>query len=374
MTADGSNPGVDVGDVFDGATVGPIDYSQYGGYELVATTLGGVDKGNLPPVVATPAKKKQLSIATYNVENLAPSDPDTKYQRLATGVVTNLSSPDIVAVEEVQDNTGATDGDGVVAADATLTKLTSAISTAGGPSYKWREIDPVADQDGGQPGGNIRVVFLFNPARVSFVDTGSTSVNRSTTATTAVKSHGQPSLSLSPGRIDPTNPVWTSSRKPLVGEFKFGGQPVFVVANHFDAKLGDQNADGRYQYPARSSEVQRAGQAAAVHDFVSSLLAIDKLADVVVVGDLNDYQFSPALKVLTTGTAAGTGPKTLTDLITTLPQNEQYTYVYDGISEVLDHILVSPKVGGVRYQVVHVNAEYSDQVSDHDPQVVDITP
>jgi predicted extracellular nuclease len=374
VPADGSNPGVDVGDVFGGPTAGPIDYSQYGGYVLVATTLGSVDKGNLAPVVATPAKKKQLSVATYNVENLAPADSATKYQRLAQGVVTNLASPDIVAVEEVQDNTGATDGDGVVAADATLTKLTNAITTAGGPAYQWREIDPVADQDGGAPGGNIRVVFLFDPARVSFVDSGLSSVNRTTTATTAVKARGQLALSLSPGRIDPTNPVWSTSRKPLVGEFRFGGKPVFVVANHFDSKLGDQNADGRYQYPTRSSEVQRAGQAAAVHDFVSSLLAIDKKADVLVVGDLNDYQFSPALKVLTTGTAAGTGTKVLTDLITTLPADQQYTYVYDGISQVLDHILVSPKVGGVHYQVVHVNAEYSDQVSDHDPQVVDVTP
>jgi uncharacterized protein len=41
---------------------------------------------------------------------------------------------------------------------------------------------------------------------------------------------------------------------------------------------------------------------------------------------------------------------------------------------VLDHILVSPAVGGVTYQVVHVNAEFSGQTSDHDPQVVDIRP
>lgn len=84
--------------------------------------------------------------------------------------------------------------------------------------------------------------------------------------------------------------------------------------------------------------------------------------------------FSPALTVLKKGTAAGTGPSILTDLITTLPVNEQYTYVFDGISQVLDHILVTPAMRGVRYQVVHVNAEYSDQVSDHDPQVVDVTP
>ena len=60
----------------------------------------------------------------------------------------------------------------MVAADQTLTKLTDAIVAAGGPHYDWREIDPVDDQDGGQPGGNIRVVFLFNPARVAFVDRG----------------------------------------------------------------------------------------------------------------------------------------------------------------------------------------------------------
>jgi predicted extracellular nuclease len=49
--------------------------------------------------------------------------------------------------------------------------------------------------------------------------------------------------------------------------------------------------------------------------------------------------------------------------------------VFNGVSQVLDHILVSPKVGGQTYQVVHVNPEYHDQVSDHDPQVVvDITP
>ena len=79
-----------------------------------------------------------------------------------------------------------------------------------------------------------------------------------------------------------------------------------------------------------------------MHDFVQQILAVDKKADVVVVGDLNDYQFSPALSVLTTGTADGTGPSILTDLITTLPADQQYTYVFDGVSQVLDHILVTP--------------------------------
>jgi hypothetical protein len=107
---------------------------------------------------------------------------------------------------------------------------------------------------------------------------------------------------------------------------------------------------------------------------VNQILAADKKAQVVVVGDLNDYQFSPALASLRTGTADGTGPAILTDLITTLPVDQQYTYVFNGVSQVLDHILVSPAVSGISYQVVHVNSEYHSQVSDHDPQVVDITP
>jgi predicted extracellular nuclease len=373
VPVNGSNPGVSVNDRFTGATVGPVDYSRFGGYTIAATTLGTVQHNNLPRITATAQGTKQLAVATYNVENLAPSDPASKFQRLADGVVTNLAKPDIVAVEEVQDDTGDTD-DGTVTANQTLTKLTDAIVAAGGPRYDWREIDPVNDQDGGEPGGNIRVVFLFNPARVSFVARGSSSVNRSITGTSVVKSHGDPALTLSPGRIDPTNPVWTTSRKPLAAEFSFRGRTVFAIANHFNSKGGDQSADGRFQFPAQSSPVQRAGQAQVVHDFVERILNIDRKADVVVLGDLNDYQFSPAISALRTGTADGSGPSILSDLINTLAVNQRYTYVFNGVSQVLDHILVSSGVGAVQYQVVHINAEYADQASDHDPQVVRLQP
>jgi hypothetical protein len=44
------------------------------------------------------------------------------------------------------------------------------------------------------------------------------------------------------------------------------------------------------------------------------------------------------------------------------------------VSEVLDHILTSQHISRFTYQVVHVNAEFANQVSDHDPQVVDVTP
>ena len=369
----GTNPEVSVGDTFTGATIGTIDYSTYGGYLITASTLGTVKSGGLAPVAATAGSAKDLSIATYNVENLAPQNADSKFAALAQGVVTNLAKPDIIALEEIQDNSGATD-DGTVAADQTIAKLTTAIVAAGGPQYSYRTIDPVNDQDGGQPGGNIRVVYLFNADRVQFVDTGAASVDRSTTGTQVYKLHGQPALTLSPGRVDPSSVAWTSSRKPLVGEFSFKGKPVFVIANHFDAKLGDQNADGRYQFPQQTSALQRTAQAQIVHDFVQQILAIDKKADIVVLGDLNDYQFSPSLTQLRTGTGDGTGTSILTDLISTLPLDQQYTYDYDGISQVLDHILVTSGVSKPVYQVVHVNAEFANHASDHDPQEVQFRP
>ena len=55
----------------------------------------------------------------------------------------------------------------------------------------------------------------------------------------------------------------------------------------------------------------------------------------VLAGDFNDYQFSRPMQTLTDNGA------TLTDLITTLPADQQYTYVFNGISQVLDHIFVS---------------------------------
>ena len=356
-------PKANVGDTLTGTTSGPLVYSQYGGYEIDASTIGALRSGGIQPDVTRKQLPQELAIATYNVENLAPTDPASKFSKLAEGIVHNLASPDIVAVEEVQDNDGETD-DGVVAANVTLTDLTNAIVAAGGPQYDWREIDPVNDQDGGAPGGNIRQVFLFNPARVSFVDIpGGTS----TAPVQVLNQNGLPQLSASPGRIAPADPAWDASRKPLVGEFLFHGQDVFVVANHFVAKLADQPNEGRYQPPARPSDAQRNAQAQLVRDFVGDVQKIDPTANVVVVGDLNDYQFSTTAHILTSGGA-------LRDLIDTLPRNQQYTYDFDGQSEVLDHILTSPSIFWADYDPVHINAEFTNQTSDHDPQIVRIVP
>ena len=69
-----------------------------------------------------------------------------------------------------------------------------------------------------------------------------------------------------------------------------------------------------------------------------------------------------------------TDKRALRDLINTLPPGERYSYVYEGNSQVLDHILTSPFVLFPDYDVVHINAEFADQASDHDPQVLRFAP
>jgi len=358
-------PQADTGDTLTGTTSGPLEYDSYGGYTLQATALGEIADGGIQPEITRKQAPAELAIATYNVENLSAADDQAEFDQLARGVVTNLAAPDIITLEEIQDDNGAAaEGDGVVTADRTLRRFTDAIVAAGGPRYEWRQIDPQDLADGGEPGGNIRVGFLFNPRRVSFVDRPG---GGATTAVSVVRERGRTHLSVSPGRVAPDDPAWADSRKPLAGEFVFHGHPVFVIANHFNSKGGDQPVHGRNQPPTRSSEVQRGRQARVLRGFVDQLLRSDPLAAVVVAGDLNDFQFSPALRTLTAGGA-------LTDRIDRLPGNERYSYVYEGGSQALDHILTSRAMWWVDYDVVHINAEFAEQASDHDPQIIRYRP
>jgi hypothetical protein len=358
-------PAANVGDRLPGAVDGVLDYS-FGNFKLEVLATPTIVSGGLTPEATRPQRWYELAIATYNVENLDPTDPVEKFDRLAVGIVRGLASPDIVSVEEIQDNNGVTN-DGTVTADRTWGLLIDAIVRAGGPRYSYRSIDPVNGADGGAGGGNIRVGFLFRADRgLSFVDRAP---GDAATATDVTRIAGRAALTHSPGRIDPTNTAFANSRKPLAGEFKWWGRPVTVIANHFNSKLGDQPTFGRFQPPSRPTEIQRHAQATVVRDFVSKIRTTDPLASVVVLGDINDFEFST-----TTDTLVGDG--WLTDLPRKLPENERYSYVFDGNSQVLDHILISKPMQllGYDYDVVHLNAEFNNPASDHDPQVVRVVP
>lgn len=359
-------PSMNVMDTISSA-VGILDYS-FGDFKLQLTSAITPVSGGLTPEVTSLGASAALRVATFNVENLTPQDPPSKYAALGSQIVNNLLAPDVIVIEEIQDNNGTTN-DGTVDASNTWNALINAVVTAGGPTYQYRQIDPVNGQDGGAGGGNIRQGFLFNPARVTFVDRAG---GTSTTPNAVVCTAGEAQLQYSPGRIDPANTAWSSSRKPLAGEFLFNGQRLIIIGNHFNSKGGDSPLFGHIQPPILSSEAQRVNQAIVVHDFVSQALTCEPNANVVVLGDLNDFEFSLPIQTLRGAL--------LDNMIETLPANERYSYVYTGNSQVLDQILVSHHLttaASPEYDVVHINAEFFDnalpgsvRTSDHEPSVV----
>jgi len=69
-------PQADVGDSIAGDTVGVMDYSfnnpQAGGDRLAVA-----DAGRTAREITKPQSNNQLAVSTFNVENLAPGDPQT---------------------------------------------------------------------------------------------------------------------------------------------------------------------------------------------------------------------------------------------------------------------------------------------------------
>ncbi len=265
----------------------------------------------------------------------------------------------------------------MVAADVTMGDLVAAIVAAGGPTYAWTEIDPVNDQDGGQPGGNIRQVTMYRTdVGLSFdaIPGGGPTVADSVTGSGATTA-----LAQSPGRIDPASPAYNAgstltspattrtmtsgaSRKPLAAQFSWDGHSLFVINNHLDAKLEDDADFGRYQPPVLWSEIQRVQQTQLIHGFVVSIEKADPKAYVIVLGDLNDQGFEPAITALERGGA-------LVDTADRLPLAQRYDYVFDGDSETLSGLLVSPALNRLVASAgpVHINADFAGQTSDHDP-------
>jgi len=265
-------PDLAVGDTMVGAVEGILHYS-YGSYKLLNTRpLAHVVPAELGRErTSLKSDDGYLIVATLNVENLSARSPEEKYRRLASIVARHLGSPDILAVQEVQDDSGSKD-DGTVSADEALRRLVDAIEAAGGVRYAARLVNPVDKADGGQPGANIRTAFLFNPKRVEFVDrTGCGEGMR-------VDVVDGPSLTCSPGLVDPGNRVFAAgksgsggSRKPLVGEFRFGGRSLFVVNLHLSSKGGDDPLFGRWQPPRTPTTNRRDAQTGVVAKFVGAL-------------------------------------------------------------------------------------------------------
>jgi hypothetical protein len=248
-----------------------------------------------------------------------------------------------------------------LSADQSFQGIIDAVLAIGGPQYEFTNIDPRRNQDGGAPGGNIRVGFIYRTDRgLTLVDG---TPGDAKTPVEIINDGGSPQFSLNPGRVEPQNSKFFDSRKPLAAQFSFNGQDIFIIVCHLNSKGGDDPMFGSFLPPFESSAIQRAGQARVINAFVHELLMIDPDANVVVLGDMNDFPWSDSIRALQ--------KNALTNLVTTLPLEEQYTYIYDGNSQVLDQIFASSGMMDslIGVDVVHVNAEYhyQERLSDHDP-------
>ena len=378
---------LDVGDTLSDVT-GVVGYA-FGNYEVIPTETFTVTEGTLEPETSTLAPTaNQLTVASYNVLNLDPvveaqtsvvgqninniddDQGDGRFAAIAADIVNNLNTPDIIGLQEIQDNDGA-QLSAVSAADVTFQTLIDAIIAAGGPTYQFIDtpglVPASATEDGtltnpvgGQPGGNIRVGFLYNPERVSLVE--NSVVPLTTPADQA---------------SNPENPFF-GSRIPLAATFEFNQQEVTVVNNHFSSRGGSAPLFGQVQPAADLQDNLEAGvsgglaarlaQAEAVQTFVSGILTEDADANVIALGDFNAFEFSPPLEALEAD---------LNNLTNTLPENERYSFIFEGNSQALDHILVSDSLNaGAEFDIVHVNSEFAaadDRASDHDPLLARLT-
>ncbi|MEM6792709.1 MAG: endonuclease/exonuclease/phosphatase family protein [Acidobacteriota bacterium] len=349
--------------------------SERGGFVLRLTAAPEVE-GEAVAEEHTELRRdeRHWTIASFNVLNLAATDGAEKFSRLARLVVENLGSPDLLALQEIQDESGAID-DGVTAADGTYRRLIDAIERLGGPRYEVRQIDPLDGRDGGRPGSNIRLGFLFDPARVEAADSPARQGAPARDGWPVLGRDGDGGVRLvpSPARLfdeaferDPER-GWSGTRKPLVGHFRLGGRDVWVVNLHFRSKGGDDRVFGSIRPPRRRSEAQRTLQAAVTRRFVEEVLEAQPEAWIVVLGDMNEHVERPPMRVL-----AGSH---LVNLTARLPAEERYSFVYRGGAQELDHILVSralESAAAPEVDVVHACSDYSSarQASDHDPLVL----
>lgn len=312
-----------------------------------------------------------ITATIYNVLNFSAKDTD-RAPMIAKQIVNKLNAPDLVALVEIQDN----DGPGktnIQDATETLELLVSEIAKAGGPKYEYLNIDPQpGNKEGGQPHANIRPAFLYNPEKLKLAESVTGKASSPEEEIDLIDEDGKLKLYQNPSRfgLSLQGSSFKSTRLPLVGQFEIlkgegAGEKITFINNHLSSKGGDTPIIGPYYPQVRESEAKRHEQAKAIAGLVNDMRKINPDEHIVVMGDLNDYEFSETLGILTREAK-------LANLIEKLPENARSSYSYQGNSQVLDHILVSPSLNKLSPEVdmVNINANYraiDGSASDHDP-------
>jgi uncharacterized protein len=299
-----------------------------------------------------------MLIGTYNVLGSSGVNDDNEQDivRMANAkiIAIHMNGPDIVALQEIQDDSGMID-DGTVSAEQTLAALVAAITSIDATlKYKYIDNECIGDNtSGGEMGANIRTAFLYNPERIAVSNVHC-----------VVDPTEQPT--------DSANPFY-GSRLPLAATFTFlpNTEHVFdVINNHWTAKSGSAASMGTRQPFEELQEDPtvnggldaRQRQSAAIQNYIAGK---KDQHHVIVLGNLNEFAFVSPVADLSDGENG------LTILTETISEAERYSTIYQGNAQALDHILVSTGLVATA-EYVHVNVEFapwSSRAFTHDPMV-----
>ena len=423
-------------DTVTNAPVGGINYS-YSKYRIEVTTQPTFSAGpdpaaNNPP----PAFDRDFgySIADYNVENLFdyrdnpfsscdfPGNPgcsivapflapitspytyvpadEAAYQahltEIANQIITDLHSPDILMVQEVENQDictvtglaltcGTTDN-----ADAkpdTLQELALKIASLGGPAY-----DAAFDRNSSDLRG-ILPAFLYRTDRVQLLPPAGDPILGSSPeivyAGAAVPSNNDVSNpktlnAVLPASIAACETSWVFPRAPAIALFRIyrwglgvgGYRDVYVINNHF--KSGPDTCVAHRTEQARYN--------AAIVQYIQ---AANPQARIVLGGDLNvfprpDDPFAPIGQPTSSDQlgslyAPSLWLKNLWEVLLDQAPASAYSYVYVGMTQTLDQMFVNQTMLADlwHFRIAHINsdfpADYGDDgargASDHDPNV-----
>jgi predicted extracellular nuclease len=328
VTCDGF-PNVKSRDLVEGI-LGPLIY-HFDQFKIVQQTpedLRVTPAPLIPLPEPSPLAAGQLSIATFNLENHFDGSDDTgddaepkpsaeaiatRQTKLAHALVYTLGCPTVAGVQEVEKK-------------ALLDELAAAVAKACGFSYEVTHHESVDSR-------GIDVALLSDPRGVtvqaSGLQQGCTTIDTGIQDAAADCPAGQ-------------SPLF--SRPPLQVDVEIDGRAHTFFVNHFKSKReGDIPTAPR-----------RLAQARHINELVGALLAQDQAARIVVMGDFNDYDQSPPLLAMTEGDGR------LTNVLLRIAEAERYSYVFGGVSQLIDGLLVSPAVveDVVAVTIQHTSADY----------------
>jgi predicted extracellular nuclease len=357
-TASSFTQKVNVGDSLAEPVIGIMVY-EYANYKIWTLANPILRKIATNPVRVT-SGEDLLSFVSYNIENFSRFDDENKIKKIGCQVVQELGAPDIVILQEVMDDSGTQD-DQTISAEKTLQSIIESIRNCKGPDYTYLDTPPINNQNGGIQGGNIRVALLFrNDANISY-STRFEQMNYSDSVL------NQLNLTTNPAMLFANEEVFLGTRKPLLWIFNWKDQEFIIIGLHLVSQSAKSPDWGNIQPPVNPEQEVREAQMLLVRDIVKKLLRENAERNIIVVGDLNDYQWSHTLSLLQEA-----GLEILKNDL-----SESFSYIHEGNAFQFDYAAVSSQlvVHIENYSILHVNTlqDKSTQVSDHDPVYFEVS-